>query len=263
MLSKNLKYLRNKNNYTQDDIADKLGCKRSAYKEYEYDQSPPLDTLIKLSEILETSLDELLKTDLEQKAMLSLSKQSVFNNDISNIRILAITVDIEDREYIQFVPEKAKAGYLTGYANPTFIGALPRFRIPNLPVGTYRAFEISGDSMPPVSQGAIVIAKYVENFNYVNNLFTYIIVTKDDGFSYKRIINKAKKGCLICLSDNPHYAPYTIKTEDILEMWSYHCHIDFEGQNTPNKHILNELLKMSDDINNLEDLVNSKFEEYA
>ena len=257
MLGKNLKYLRAKLNMTQDEIADKLGCKRSAYKEYEYERTPPIDMLIKLSAIFEASLDELVKTDMEEMAKLSLNKKSE-KSGLSNLKVLAITVDHDDREYIQFVPEKAKAGYLTGYANPSFIGTLPQFRLPNLPVGTYRAFEISGDSMPPVSPGSIVIGKYVENFNYVNNLSTYIMVTKEDGFSYKRIINKAKKGFLICLSDNAYYQPYTIKTDEILEMWSYYCHIDFRGQETPNKSVLNELMKMSDDVNNLEDIVSEK-----
>jgi transcriptional regulator with XRE-family HTH domain len=258
MLGKNLKYLRAKLNMTQDEIADKLGCKRSAYKEYEYERTPPIDVLIKLSSVFEVSLDDLVKSNMEEMSKLSLNKQSEHSNGLSNLKVLAITVDHDDREYIQFVPEKAKAGYLTGYANPSFVGTLPQFRLPNLPVGTYRAFEISGDSMPPVSQGSIVIGKYVENFNYVNNLCTYILVTKEDGFSYKRIINKAKKGFLICLSDNAHYQPYTINTEEILEMWSYYCHIDFRGQETPNKTVLNELMKMSDDVNNLEDIVTGK-----
>jgi transcriptional regulator with XRE-family HTH domain len=253
MLGKNLKYLRSKFGYTQDEIADRIGCKRSAYKEYEYEQTPPLENLIKLSEVYNISLDALLKSNVEE------SVRSNWNND--NFKILSIVVDNHDREYIQYVPEKAKAGYLTGYANPTFMGSLPSFRLPNLPAGTYRAFEISGDSMPPVSQGSIVIAKYVENFNFVANLQTYILVTKDEGVSYKRIINKAKKGYLICLSDNAIYHPYTVNVEDILEIWSYYCHIDFKGQETANKQVLNELLKMSDDVNNLEKIVSGKMKD--
>ena len=59
--------------------------------------------------------------------------------------------DEEDRENIELIPQKASAGYLNGYADPEYIREQPRFRLPFLPSNaTYRAFEISGDSMLPI-----------------------------------------------------------------------------------------------------------------
>ena len=49
--------------------------------------------------------------------------------------------------------------------------------IPNLPTGTYRAFEISGDSMLPMPSGSLVISKYVETLKDVKDDKTYVIIT--------------------------------------------------------------------------------------
>jgi len=46
---------------------------------------------------------------------------------------LSTTVDVGGRENVEIVPDKAKAGYLTGYAGPEYITELPKMYIPNLP----------------------------------------------------------------------------------------------------------------------------------
>ncbi|MBY0425319.1 MAG: S24 family peptidase, partial [Cytophagales bacterium] len=156
------------------------------------------------------------------------------------------------------VPEKAKAGYLTGYANPAYVGTLPTFRLPYLPVGTYRAFEISGDSMPPVAPGAMVIGRYVEHLNQLRSLNTYILVTKDDGIVYKRLIYKDKQKSLICISDNPLYNPYTMSVDNILEIWSYYCHINFDGNERSHNFMLQEMLKLSGEVEDLDKILKGK-----
>ena len=54
---------------------------------------------------------------------------------------------------------------MNGYADPEYVATLPKFSLPMFNQGTYRAFEIKGDSMRPLASGSIVVAEYVENWN--------------------------------------------------------------------------------------------------
>lgn len=54
---------------------------------------------------------------------------------------------------------KAAAGYLNGYADPEFIDELNTFTLPMLAPGSYRPFEIVGDSMLPTPSGSIIVGK--------------------------------------------------------------------------------------------------------
>jgi phage repressor protein C with HTH and peptisase S24 domain len=136
-------------------------------------------------------------------------------------KVLAITVDSQERENIELVPQKASAGYTNGYADPEFLQELPRFQLPNLPRNrTYRAFEISGDSMLPLEPGTIIIGEYVESPDSIRNGKTYIIVSEQEGVVYKRVFNYAnEKGVLFMVSDNTVYSPYEIPIESVMEIW--------------------------------------------
>ncbi len=58
IFSERLKQTRKKRNYTQKNIADYLGIAERAYQNYEYgNREPNLETLIKLANYLDVSLD--------------------------------------------------------------------------------------------------------------------------------------------------------------------------------------------------------------
>lgn len=60
-LAKNLKILRKKHNYTQQDLSDILNITRQAYSHYEQAlREPDLNTLVHLSHLYKVSLDELI-----------------------------------------------------------------------------------------------------------------------------------------------------------------------------------------------------------
>ena len=66
----------------------------------------------------------------------------------SKLRVIATTVDSDNNDNIEFVNEKAKAGYVNCFADPEYIGKLPVFQLPFLSKEKkYRAFTIEGDSM--------------------------------------------------------------------------------------------------------------------
>ena len=122
-----------------------------------------------------------------------------------------------DRNIIHFVPVKAAAGYLAGYADAEFID---EFTLPMLSGGTYRAFEIIGDSMMPTPSGSIIVGEKVENIENVKNNTACIVVSKSEGIVYKRVVKSNKnKSKLTLVSDNPAYQPYQVNAADVLEMW--------------------------------------------
>jgi phage repressor protein C with HTH and peptisase S24 domain len=121
---------------------------------------------------------------------------------------------------IQFVPVKAAAGYMAGYADPDFVDELNTFTLPMLAPGQYRAFEIMGDSMLPTPSGSVIVCEKVDDPDDIKNSQAYIVVSKNEGIVYKRITRNNKvKTKLTLVSDNPQYEPYNISAEDILEMW--------------------------------------------
>ena len=60
----------------------------------------------------------------------------------------------------------------------------------------------------------------VEDINDVKNSFTYIVVSRNEGIVYKRMMkNNRTKNKYTLVSDNPTYQPYQVNTEDIVELW--------------------------------------------
>ena len=63
-------------------------------------------------------------TELEQGVNVDL--------DGKKLRVLATTINSDDNENIELVPEKARAGYTSGFSDPEFISVLPTFQLPFL-----------------------------------------------------------------------------------------------------------------------------------
>lgn len=136
-----------------------------------------------------------------------------------------ITVDSSGDENILFVPVRARAGYLLGYADETYISNLPTYRLPGLNNGTFRMFEIGGLSMHPTfDDHDIIITQWVENINDVRDDRVYVVVTRNDGVVVKRVLNRiTKEGKLILKSDNykhrEEYPPIVIEPSEVVEIW--------------------------------------------
>jgi transcriptional regulator with XRE-family HTH domain len=218
-ISSNIRFLRQLKGLSQEQLADDLKVTRSRIGGYEEARNePPIDLLIRLSEYFHIAIDALVRGDLKKTNLDGLMK-------IGKNRILfPILIDSDGNDMVELVPLKASAGYTRGYADPDYIEKLPQMKLPFLPSGKHRAFPIKGDSMPPIREGSFVIAKYLEKFDEVKFGQTYIIVTKDDGLSYKRIMSFNKKeGAYELHSDNKIYQPFKVKASEILEIWEYTC----------------------------------------
>lgn len=220
MLSRNLKYLRKKQKLSQQELSDIMKIPRTTLGDYERGKTEPnIETLIRFSNYYEIDLDRLLTNDL------ALHEYEIIKNQ--NFRVLAISVDHENNGNIELVDTKAEAGYLESFSDPQYIKDLPKIQFPNIPEGTYRGFEIAGESMLPMASGCVVIASYVENLSQVRNDKTYIIVGRNEGLVYKRVQKNDDRRSLVLMSDNPVYAPYEIPFEDVAEIWQYYAHLSF------------------------------------
>ena len=147
----NLKYLRKLRGWTQEEFANKLGIKRSLIGAYEEERADPrIDILEIVGDIFKMSLDELLLKDVSDTGGNYLAKRR-------QQKMMSA-----DRNIIHFVPMKAAAGYLAGYADTEFIDELNTFTLPMMTGGNYRAFEIIGDSMLPTPSGSIIVGEKVD-----------------------------------------------------------------------------------------------------
>lgn len=222
LFSDNLRYLRELTGNTQGETAEILDCKRGRYEPWESGKSePPHEMLITISRYYKVSIDLLLTIDLRKYR-----REEMLKLDDNRI-VLPITVDNQGNNLIEIVPEKARAGYLTGYSDPEYIGDLPQISLPFLGVGKHRAFPVGGDSMPPHDDKSYVVGKYVENLGEIKKDRTYILITHSEGITYKRL-NSTNSDSVTVEPDNIIYNPYEIKLSDILEIWEYVAHI---GQN--------------------------------
>lgn len=248
----NIKFLRKQKGWTQEQLATELDIKRSLIGSYEEGRAKPnYEVLGTISAQFKVSIDNLIKYDLRLTQRVPIFSDEQLDIAGKNLRVLAITVDKKDNENIEMVPVKAAAGYLAGYSDPTFIKELNRFRLPFLPAGTYRAFEIKGDSMLPLMPGSVVVGEYVDNWKNIKDGQTYIILSKHDGIVYKRAFNKVEEdGTLILRSDNTAYPAYPIKIEEVIEVWKAVLNISHlnKGSDLSYQNILNLMQELKKDV---------------
>lgn len=230
-INENIRFLRKHLGLTQEQFAQKIGIKRSVVGAYEEARAtPPLETLLKMAELFQITADDFISRDMSKSVGEDGKIQSAQAGQGAKFKVLSITVDKDDNENIELVPQKASAGYLNGYADPEYIEELPKFQLPILPRNaTYRAFEISGDSMLPLEPGTVIIGQYVEKPDDIKNGKTYVLVTGKEGVVYKRVFNYLKdNGKLYLVSDNATYTPYEVQGSDVLEVWEAKAFISFK-----------------------------------
>lgn len=218
-----LKSLRQKTNLNQQEVADKIGKSRSRIAIYETQSQVqiPSDVLQKLSQIYHTTPEFILYGTV-QPVVQPVTQPVNGNPRITggDMRILVVTTDKAGEENAAFVPVKARAGYLVGYGDPEFIQTLPTYSIPGFSEGTYRVFEVEGDSMQETLRpGDLVVTQFVENWRNLKNDKMYVIVSID-GIIIKRIHNLLdKSGGVVIVSDNPQFNPDFLHSDQIMEIW--------------------------------------------
>ena len=256
----NIKLLRQRRSRTQDIVANELEVSRSTLNSYENGsiKNPTLDMLIAFSKYFKVSIDTLVKMDLNKLSDFQLNELER-GNDVyvtgARLRVLATTVDSNNRENIEVVPLKAKAGYRNGFADPDFIKKLPTFQLPILfAERKYRMFQISGDSMLPIPDKSYVIGEYIENWNDIKDGSGYVILTQDDGIVFKIAYNQIKKNrTLLLKSLNPEYDPYEIPVNEVKEVWKFCNYLSSEmpDEGLPKNDLLEKFTRLEKEIKNM------------
>lgn len=213
---------------TQEDLSAILELSRNKLQALESGKTknPAAEDLVGFSDYFGVSVDTLLRRDLTRLGELQV-RELMAGNDAyrtgSQIRVLAITVDQQNRENLEYVPVKAKAGYRDGYADPDYLATLPRYAQPNLPEGTFRMFPISGDSMLPVPDGSDVTAAYAEDWTRLRPGTPCVVILKgEQDFVFKLVTVQEEE--LLLTSLNPLYAPYRVSFGDVLEIWQFYSY---------------------------------------
>lgn len=250
----NIKYLRKMKKLTQQEFADQIGLKRSLIGSYEEKRAEPKsDTLLKMANFFGISTDDMVGERLSDRWFIAREKTQAKNAELfaKNLRILSITVDKYDQENIELVPIKASAGYLNGFSDPDFIAELPRFQLPMLKGGTFRAFELKGDSMAPLLPGTVVIAEYMDDWKNLKSGETYVVISKTEGIVYKRVYKEGTDNqSFLMKSDNSDYQSYSISLDEILEIWKAKAYISMNLPEKPEENAgdLNKINNMMGDL---------------
>ncbi len=252
----NIKFLRKRRGRTQDDVAVALNMKRSTLSGYENGVAQPgIDTLVAFSGYFNLSIDTLLKIDIMKLSESQLGElERGYDAYIkgSNLRVLTTTIGSDNRENIELVAEKAKAGYATGYADPEYIGELPVFRLPFLSdKRKYRTFQLKGDSMLPIPDGSWVTGEFLQDWMNIISGKAYVVFTINDGIVFKILENKiTSDGKLVLYSLNPIYEPYEVHVNEVREIWKFVNYISSEIPEPvlPEKQIFQSIANMKHDL---------------
>ena len=228
--SRNIRHLRRKYQFTQEEMARKLGIKRSLLGAYEEDRANPrLDVLVKAAEIFNMSVDQLVSDSLvdapsestanqpssaaprssESPSRANLSQTSTYRrHKISESLDKGKASSLQSVQALRLVPAEEFDRYFYEAVDEAYLEKLPLLRIPGLPPSNmpYRAFEVEDDSMSPVEKGAVVVARQEEKIQQIKDGKLYVLVTRTDGVIFRRVYNHIRKsGELLLEALNPAF----------------------------------------------------------
>ena len=254
--SANIKLLRQRKKRTQDEAAFALDMKRSTLSGYENGVAQPsLEVLIAVSKYYKVSIDTLIQTELSTLSERQLTEVEMGFDSYAKgtqLRVLSSTVDRDDHENIELVSSKAKAGYSAGYADPEFIENLPVFSMPFLhKERKYRTFQLSGDSMLPITDGSLVTGEFVQDWTRLKDGTACVVLTRDEGIVFKVVWNHLTQSrTLLLKSLNPLYEPYEVPMKEIVEVWKFVHYISNElpEPGLPRDEIVSSLLKLHAEV---------------
>lgn len=189
-LSKNIRYLRKKREWSQDYIAEKLGYKSyTTIQKWEMGTSePPLKKTRELADLFNIDIDDLTNKDLEFPDEINIPKRkgvtiNVLGRVAAGLPLEAIE-DIIDTEEI--TEELAKTG--------TFFG-----------------LQIHGDSMEPrMCEGDVVIVRKQDDAESGE----IVIATVNGSDATCKRLRKYRDGIEL-ISNNPSYDPMFFSNEEI------------------------------------------------
>lgn len=137
----------------------------------------------------------------------------------------------------EFVPIKARAGYLLGYADPEYLETLPKYTatVTHMPKGKYRYFEAEGDSMNDgtiehaILDGTVLQCRKILPHHWAGKLHShnwssFVFVHRSEGIIVKQVADQdLETGDVVLRSINPDkskYPDFTVNLDDIREIYN-------------------------------------------
>ncbi len=207
--------------------------------------------------------------DLIQKAVLQYQfnphylytgeEPKFIDSNSDRLKVLTIITDRQGEEKIMHVPYPAQAGYAGDLLDQEYIEDLPSYNLPGFEHGTFRSFDVSGDSMEPsLNDGDKVICSFVEpGLQNIKNNDVYVLVLRNEVL-VKRVIEHVQSlQQLQLISDNPHFDDQFVDITAVREMWRVISVLSsFNHQKTP-KVSHDELIDLKKTINRQSHIVHS------
>lgn len=112
-IGQNIRFLRKRKGLNQTQLGEYLGITKGAVSGYESGASlPGIETLVKVGELLDVSLDELVFRDMESEGTSTLSNKAASESTDSTLlrlnELLETRVKTLEREIRKYAPELAK-----------------------------------------------------------------------------------------------------------------------------------------------------------
>ncbi|WP_338811814.1 helix-turn-helix transcriptional regulator [Bernardetia sp. Wsw4-3y2] len=236
--SSNLRHLRRVHNLTQEALANHLGVSLKKIGSYEEERATPkLEPLLEIANFFSVTLEQFINQDLsiesESKNAPELPELKKYAA-AERLRVLSITQDRNENEYIELVRSDSEEDYIKGYSDIDFVAGLPKCQLPALPLNhTYRAFEIS-DSLLAAPTNSIVVGAFVADWNELKDNEPCIIVSENTGIIFRKIKNQITQNDTLLLEDtNGQFSSYSVLVEDIEEIWRFAAFISLDFPEVP------------------------------
>ena len=153
----------------------------------------------------------------------------------SSLQIHTVTVDKDGEETTVLVPVQAQAGYTLQHNEAVFLRDLRQYKIPGFDQGSYRAFEVAGDSMTPIfNHRDVVVTTLVDDRALLEPGEVYVVVTSES-VMLKRIKQRifSDEMEVMLYSDNPQRKPYGLDARDITQLWRVRGYVSSFIPGTP------------------------------
>ncbi|CAN5897499.1 hypothetical protein BH11BAC7_BH11BAC7_30900 [soil metagenome] len=218
-LAQRIKIIRKQLGMSQTEFANDIGITQTSLSQLEGEKNGISYDVYKAI-VAKFNVDPLWLMD--GKGEMYISNEAKKN---SGALPLVVQISNDDEENIVMVDRKAAAGYLQGQSDPDYIAKLPSFRLPGFYGKTFRAFEITGDSMlPGIHPGDMLVGGYVEELAHIKKGNVYIVVMHDGSIVSKRVFPLGNN-VFELRSDNEAYDAYAVKAEDIGQVWQVEARI--------------------------------------
>lgn len=262
--SSNLRHLRRVHNLTQEALANHLGVSLKKIGSYEEERATPkLEPLLEIANFFSVTLEQFINQDLsiesESKNAPELPELKKYAA-AERLRVLSITQDRNENEYIELVRSDSEEDYIKGYSDIDFVAGLPKCQLPALPLNhTYRAFEIS-DSLLAAPTNSIVVGAFVADWNELKDNEPCIIVSENTGIIFRKIKNQITQNDTLLLEDtNGQFSSYSVLVEDIEEIWRFAAFISLDFPEVPTQ--VNQLRQTLQTLQNALEILESNKKE--